>query len=279
MIAPLEAAGYGIVLYDFPFNRPLEESCDHFAEDWVAFREQTGERRPWAIVAHSMGALVARSYIEDDALWRGDVNSLILIAPVSQGSNLAKAQPVLQFVNSLKAVNGGDTSAALARLSDGLGKAADDILPSSDFLATLNRRPRRKSVNYHILAGDTGILRPKERQEIEHRLGLLTKNAGLLGTFARKATADVPAILDELTDGTGDGCVTVESTRLPGVDDHVTIHANHAELIRAPLLFSDDGPVACMPDVLRWLRADTASQRGPGQAPSGRRRRPASPAP
>ncbi|MFO0910035.1 MAG: hypothetical protein U0794_17100 [Isosphaeraceae bacterium] len=37
------------------------------------------------------------------------------------------------------------------------------------------------------------------------------------------------------------------------MSDHVTIHANHAELIRAPLLFRDPGPVACMPYLLRWL--------------------------
>jgi hypothetical protein len=35
------------------------------------------------------------------------------------------------------------------------------------------------------------------------------------------------------------------------------IHANHAELIRAPLLFRDPGPVACMPYLLRWLKAPT----------------------
>ena len=53
----------------------------------------------------------------------------------------------------------------------------------------------------------------------------------------------------------------MERTRLEGVADHVTIHANHAELIRAPLLFADPGPVACMPDVLRWLEEDREKER------------------
>ena len=70
----------------------------------------------------------------------------------------------------------------------------------------------------------------------------------------------LPDLLDELTDGTGDGCVSVERTRLDGVADHLTIHANHAELIRAPLFFRDPGPVACMPDVLRWLRQDSSGK-------------------
>jgi hypothetical protein len=72
------------------------------------------------------------------------------------------------------------------------------------------------------------------------------------------ATADLPDLLDELTDDTGDGCVALERTRLEGVADYVTIHANHAELIRAPLLFPDPGPVACMPDLLRLLKDDRA---------------------
>jgi hypothetical protein len=49
--------------------------------------------------------------------------------------------------------------------------------------------------------------------------------------------------------------VAVERTRLDGVADHVTIHANHAELVRAPLLFPDPGRVVSMPYVLRWLKA------------------------
>ena len=70
------------------------------------------------------------------------------------------------------------------------------------------------------------------------------------------ATADLPDLLDELTDATGDGCVSVEHTRLDGVADHVAIHSNHLELIRAPVLFADPGPVVSMPYVLRWLKED-----------------------
>ena len=70
------------------------------------------------------------------------------------------------------------------------------------------------------------------------------------------AGRDLTPLLDELTDGSGDGCVSVDRTRLPGVSDHVAIHANHAELIRAPMFYPDEGPVPCMPYVLRWLDAD-----------------------
>ncbi len=120
-------------------------------------------------------------------------------------------------------------------------------------------------MSYHILAGDAGFLPPSTRRQIEDQVALLRRGGGLLGGLARLASGDLLARLDELSDGSGDGCVSVASTRLEGVADHVTIHANHAELIRAPLLYPDPGPVACMPYVLRWLRSS-----GPGRAePAG----------
>ena len=137
-----------------------------------------------------------------------------------------------------------------------MGQAAQDMLPGSAVLTKLNRRPRRRGVAYHIVAGDVGFLTRDGRAQIEGRVALVNRNAGIFGRLTQAATSDLPELLDELTDGTGDGCVAVERTRLEGVTDHVILHANHAELIRAPLLFPDPGPVACMPEVLRWLKAD-----------------------
>ena len=69
-----------------PFNQRLEVSCAQFRRDLLAFRKEAGENRPWAILAHSMGALVARSYVEREGKTDHDVASLILIAPVNQGA-------------------------------------------------------------------------------------------------------------------------------------------------------------------------------------------------
>ena len=266
MIPWLEEAGYGIVAYDYAFNRSIALSCQGFAHDWAAFRAEVKDQLPWSIVAHSMGALLARSLVEDDAGPAHDVRSLILIAPVNQGSQLAKVQTVVQLMNGLQAINGKNTTKAMMNLSDGLGQAAEDMLPSSPFLKELNRRPRCQNLPYHIVAGDRGFLTREGRAQIEGRIDLVTRNSGIFGRLTQAATADLPDLLDELADGTGDGCVSVARTRLAGVADHVTIHANHAELIRAPLLFADPGPVACMPDLLRWLREDI----GPNLRPQKR---------
>jgi pimeloyl-ACP methyl ester carboxylesterase len=252
----LEQAGYGIVVYDYPFNQRLDDSCAQFRRDLVAFRKEAGERRPWAILAHSMGALVARSYVERQGKTEDDVTSLILIAPVNQGAHVARVQPLYQTLSSLLAINSKRTSQALAQLADGIGLAADDLLPGSVFLRQLNSGSRTPGVRYHILAGDRGLIPGEVRQQAQAQLENASRDKGLFGVISRLATRDVSAILDELTDGSGDGCVAVERTRLPGVPDHITIHANHAELIRAPMFYPDEGPVPCMAYVLRWLQAD-----------------------
>jgi hypothetical protein len=166
-------------------------------------------------------------------------------------------------MNGLKAINKQNTTKAMLSLSDGLGQAAQDLLPGSAFLKRVNARPRRREVAYHILAGDSGFLTQAGRRQVDERIGLVIRNTGIFGQLTRAATSDLPQLLDELTDGTGDGCVAVERTRLEGVNDHVTIHANHAELIRAPLFYADPGPVACMPQVLRWLKEEVQKTAGP----------------
>ncbi len=257
LIGTLEGAGFGLVVYDFPYNRRLDDSCARFRDDWAAFRRQAGESLPWAIVAHSMGSLLARSYVEHERGYAGDVSTLILIAPPNAGSALSRVHTAMEFLKGTRAVGGGETAEAFLHLGDGLGEAAGDMTPGSAFLRALNRRPRRDGVGYHILAGDIGFLNAAARRRIETQVALLGGVRGVLGGMARAASADLTEGLDELTDGSGDGLVTVERTRLGGVSDHVTIHANHLELIRAPLLYPDPGPIACLPYVLRWLEART----------------------
>ena len=106
LVPELERAGYGVVLYDFPFNRDLDESAAAFADAWRAFRDEHGEHRPWAIVGHSMGALLARSYVEGPD-YGDDVAALILIGPPNEGSAMAKAQGLLQWIEGFTAAREG----------------------------------------------------------------------------------------------------------------------------------------------------------------------------
>jgi len=247
MVGPIEAAGYGVVTYDFPYNRDLDETSPAFGRDWLDFRRRSGDTRPWAIVAHSMGSLLARSYVEAETGYAGDVSALILIAPPNKGSSLARGQTLLQMVENLRAIQGTTRRTdPLALLGDGLGAAADDMTPGSVYLRALDARPRRGGVRYRILAGDSAYLTAEARRRVEGQLKFL-------GGVGRMVASGVSAPLDEITDGLGDGCVAVASTRLDGVAEHRILHVDHLELIRAPLVFPDPGPVASMPDILRWL--------------------------
>ncbi len=245
-LAPaLEDEGFGVVTYDYPFDRDLNETATAFAEAWKGFRRSREEVRPWLILTHSMGALVARSYVEGES-YDDDVTSLLLIGPTNGGAAVAKGQPLLQVVRGIRSAGfTGEKQGAI--FADGLGEASDDLVPGSRFLRELNARPRRTGVAYHILAGRSGFLSSADRRAVEARIALAGRAGGVLGSLARIASANASAMLDELTEGTGDGCVSVASTRLAGVDDHEIIAANHVELIRGPLLYPEPGPIACMP--------------------------------
>jgi alpha-beta hydrolase superfamily lysophospholipase len=92
MVQPIERAGYGVVIYDYPYNRDVEESVVEFRRDWDRFRAANREKRPWALVSHSMGALLARELVEGEPDRSDEVASSIMIAPVNGGSYLAQAQ-------------------------------------------------------------------------------------------------------------------------------------------------------------------------------------------
>lgn len=254
--APLEAAGYGVVTYDYPYNRDLDETSSAFARDWAAFRSRLGDRLPWGIVAHSMGSLLARSYVEDDRAYARDVSALVLIAPPNHGSALARGQTLLQMTESLRAARGDRRSDPLSGLGDGLGAAAEDMMPGSAYLDRLNARPRRAGVRTVILAGDRGYLTATARRQIDAQ----ATGGGLLGGLGRLALAGTAEALDAITDGRGDGCVSVRSTRLEGADPPRVFPLNHLELIRAPLLFPDPGPVPTMPAILEGLTGPAAGR-------------------
>jgi len=249
----LEAEGFGLIVCEYPYDRDLDVSVEEFTRNWKRLREQTGDKRSWSILTHSMGALLGRAYVEGDG-FSNDVDHLILIGPTNQGASVARVQPLLQLTGAAQnKLDPDHDPKALAALNDGLGAASEDLLPDSAFLKQLNGRPRRDGVKYHILAGNMGFLTRANRAAIETRLAAASRAGGLMGSLSRVAAAGASSALDEVTEGTGDGCVAVASTRLDGVNDHVVLPANHVELIRGPLLYPDPGPVVCMEFLLQRL--------------------------
>jgi pimeloyl-ACP methyl ester carboxylesterase len=255
LVPLLEQAGFGVVFYDYPFDRALAASGAAFVDDWRAFRVGRGETRPWIVLTHSMGGLVARDYVEGPAYHAGDVSDLILLAPPNQGSAIAELQNYRWLLDAVQEAGReeGRKGGWLDAMRSGDSAAARDLAPGSAYLKALNARSRREGVRYHVLAGDEGFLDQDGRKRIESRLKVVQRAGGLLGGLTQLGLAQLTPALDELTDGTGDGCVSVASCRLGGVMDQVTIRANHVAIIRGPLLYPEPGPVACWPVVSAWL--------------------------
>lgn len=251
-LAPLlEREGYGVVLYDYTYHQELSQTIPAFIESLRSFRKQHNDERPWGFLCHSMGALLARSYVEGPD-YANDVAALILIGPPNAGSALAPAQDMLQVLEALRASIDPE-GRTLIVLGERIGAAAKDLAPGSSFLSRLARNRPRAGVPYYILAGDVGFLSQELRQTIEARYRQIQRRAGFLGGLAGLALRNLPDVLDVLTEGTGDGAVAVASTQLEGAAEHVIIHVNHVELIRGPIFYPEPGPVACEPFVSRWL--------------------------
>jgi len=184
------------------------------------------------IISHSMGGLVTREMLTSPAI---DYNravqaglvprvvQFIMVGPPNHGSEIARfrlfGELREQFVNMME--NRGHI---LRGFLDGAGEAKIDLLPESEFLQTLNGRPKPQGISMFIIAG---VVSPWAEEDIQHYRESVQENgqADSLASF-----------LYSVSDGLGDGLVTVESTRLDGVE-HQIVPGTHLSMIRN--VFSD----------------------------------------
>ena len=225
----LEREGYQVGYFTYPSDQPLADSTALLARHMAALRD-VYPSVPMSVVAHSMGSLVARGYIEGDE-YTGGIDRLILLAPPNQGSKWATYRVALEFEEHYLLWREQPDWQPSWIITDGLGEAGRDLKPDSEFLQKLNDRPRRANVHYTIVAGS---------QHPMYRLG-----AGWLDRSA-EWTPDAVAHwwgfrhyeqamhrgAEKLRqrESNNDGPVTIESCRLAGVDDFVTINADHTAL-------------------------------------------------
>ena len=152
------------------------------------------------------------------------VTGLIMVGTPNHGSELARFRMFgeirEQWVNMVKG-----RGHILRGILDGAGEAKIDLLPNSQFLKTLNKRSHPEGVKMLIIAGD---ITPWDERDIDRFLKASRKNAPAAG---QKMLVDLGPFLKSMSDGLGDGLVTVNSTRLDGVD-HRTVHGTHLSMIR-----------------------------------------------
>ncbi len=235
----------------YPNDQPIVDSARFFYDELRRLK-QLGISQI-AIVAHSMGGLVSRemltnpqmAYIEKASTRDVPrVSGLIMVGTPNHGSELARFRVFgeirEQWVNMVKG-----RGHILRGILDGAGEAKIDLLPNSQFLKTLNKRPHPEGVKMLIIAGD---ITPWDERDIDRFLKASRKNAPAAG---QKLLVNLGPFLKSMSSGLGDGLVTVNSTRLDGVD-HRTVHGTHLSMIRNISKESSRIPAA-VPLIIEYL--------------------------
>ena len=114
---------------------------------------------------------------------------------------------------------------------DGLGEAATDLCPGSDFLLELNARPRNPNVGYTILLGTGGVMTEEEMHWIRESLRSTIGRLPGAGDSSQQLD-NFLAQMDEVIQGKGDGVVAVSRGELAGVEDLVVLPFGHLGVTR-----------------------------------------------
>lgn len=226
VIEPFQAAGFPCGGFAYPNDHSLAESAQRMSRELKSLA-RAHPYRQLVLVTHSMGALVARACIEDGALNPGNVDKLLMIAPPSQGTLVARfAVATDVWEHWLGRPEGDAWTRWRDSVVDGLGEAADDLLPGSPFLVELNGRRRNPLVDYTIFLGTDAAMKEAEMEWIRTSL---RKTSGRVPGLRRctQRLESTLAEMDELVQGKGDGVVAVKRGRLAGVDDVVILPFGH----------------------------------------------------
>jgi pimeloyl-ACP methyl ester carboxylesterase len=227
----LNRRGWPCAMFDYPNDGPIDESGRLLSAELRRFAAGHPDR-PVAIVAHSMGGLVARVAIESPDLDPGNVRHLMMVATPNQGSQMAHFACGLECSEQLvlRREYGAEDLLRLS-IADGLNEARSDLKPGSRFLRDLNARDRNPNVRYSLLLGTKGTLTAAQIQELQSAVSAAAEHYRVAQLLAPRV-AEPLSDMEELRDGAGDGAVAVKRGRLEGVDDTVLLPFTHLAVTR-----------------------------------------------
>lgn len=226
----LAGAGYQSATFTYPSDQPIEESAAFFARHFTILRGRFPQT-PLHVIAHSMGSLVVRAYVEGPA-YVGGIDRFIMIAPPNHGSSWARWRAFLEIQEHYHLWQHEPNWHWTWMITDGLGEAGTDLKPGSKFLRALNDRPRRSDVRYTIIAGtqNEACRITADCVAATGRAIIPNRAAGWWGVRHCKNGIDRAAEGIRARESDSDGPVKVKSAKLKGVDDFVLVHADHAAL-------------------------------------------------
>jgi pimeloyl-ACP methyl ester carboxylesterase len=226
----LRGVGLGCGVYSYPNDGPIANAGRNLSRLLKRLRVSHPDLRI-AIVAHSMGGLVARAAIENPELDPGNVARLIMVATPNHGSTLASLPVGLDAWEHFGRSDDEGEQFLTQFLSDGLGEGRSDLQPDSTLLTELNARPRNPAVTYSILLGDAGFLSDAECEKLRGRWDSLTDRSRIAKLMHPRVA---PVLVgDELCERRGDGVVSVKSGKLEGVTDIVVLPFRHYVMTHA----------------------------------------------
>jgi pimeloyl-ACP methyl ester carboxylesterase len=233
MLAPIRAEHIPCGMFTYPNDYDISTSAQLLGCELRRFAKMYPNRRV-VLLCHSMGGLVARACVENPYYDPGNVDRLIMIAPPTHGTVIAHfAVGTDLWEHWLSRRSGGPWQRTRDSIVDGLGEAADELCPNSEFLTELNSREPNSRVHYSILLG-TGALM-SEAQMAWIRQSVCDSLAHLPGSDGSVEKLDaILSDIDELVDGKGDGVVAVKRGRLSGVSDTLVLPFGHLAVTGEP---------------------------------------------
>lgn len=216
--------GIQCLTFEYPNQGPIIEAAERLRSDLRKLeRDHPGIKL--SIIAHSMGGLVSRYMLEV-----GEpptcVTDLATLGTPHHGSRLANHFELFHFARTLLA----DSTERRIRLSEGLGEAALDLRPGSDFFKKLDAAGLNRRVRYHVIIGDKGAVRAGELSRWEEKFAAAIRRRSLRVEEEQRLIAAF-SNLDELESGKGDGAVTTASASLRGAYRQRTYPLTHVGLV------------------------------------------------
>lgn len=239
-IPALRGAGYSVARFDYPNDGPIADSADFLARELGRLRESGVQHVD--VIAHSMGGLVTRDVLTRAAYYDGDgsgdderpaIDRLIMLGTPNGGSEWARIRTLSEIKEQVSRALRHDGS-LLGSLGDGEGEAGEDLLPGSPYLDDLNARANATHTRYTIVAGRVSPVSEGDVDMITSAARMLADTAhppAWLQARLRATERSADHLFGELVRGVGDGCVTLDSAHLDGVDDVVVVEANHVSMI------------------------------------------------
>jgi len=221
MAPALEKAGHHVLKFSYPNDQGISRSAILLREQLKWLKNKGADEV--VLVAHSMGGLVCRDAITRDDAYEGSmpkIKRLITLGTPNHGAPLALFRHVAEWREHILRMSRGEGS-SLGPILDGLGEAAEDLAPGSNYLKELNSRAIPKAP-MTIIAGriDQDEVNA-EQQAKEWDIPWVTKTW-------QKAKLQWKA----LTKKVGDGVVPLESTPIDGVKDYRIVRGNHRAIIK-----------------------------------------------